>query len=39
LATDSGPLGRWLAIKPPKNKARTNPEDPAGYGAPEVEHH
>jgi len=26
FATESGPLGRWPAIKPPKNKARTNPK-------------
>ena len=26
FATQSGPLGRWPAIKPPKNKARTNPQ-------------
>lgn len=26
FATQSGPLGKWPAIKPPKNKARTNPQ-------------
>lgn len=26
FATESGPLGKWPAIKPPKNKARTNPK-------------
>lgn len=26
FADESGPLGKWPAIKPPKNKARTNPK-------------
>jgi len=26
FATESGPLGKWPAIKPPKNKARTHPK-------------